>query len=117
MSKYVEMIKEMYEAFNKRDLDGWVKYFDENTLDYVSAKKEPNKGIKALRENNDQFLKDVPDAKYEFENLFGKDSMVCVEGIMTGTSAGTDKPMKMRFCIVVIFDGNIIKERHWYFAL
>jgi ketosteroid isomerase-like protein len=116
MSKYIAIIKEMYEAFNSRDLDGWSKYFDENTLDYVSSKKEPSKGHKVIRGNNDQFLKGIPDAQYELTNIFGQDNMVCVEGIMSGTSAGTDKSMHMPFCIIVKFEGDLIRERHWYFV-
>ena len=54
----------------------------------------------------------APTAQKRFEAM----ERFAREGIMTGTSAGNGSPMKMRFCLVVIFAGDIIKERHWYFA-
>ncbi|NHJ48973.1 MAG: nuclear transport factor 2 family protein [Asgard group archaeon] len=114
-NKYVEIIRKMYLAFNNRDLDEWAKHFDEDTVDYPS-KDKPSKGRKKISENNDHFLKRMPDAKYEFANIIGQDKIVCAEGIMTGTPVGTDQPMKMLFCIVIKFEGEMIRERHWYFA-
>ena len=67
---YVDLVQKMYMAFNSRDMDEWTKYFDEDTLDYVPSLKEPLKGRKTIRENNEEFIKGIPDVSFEEHPVF-----------------------------------------------
>jgi len=114
VTKYIEIIKKMYLAFNERDLDEWSKYFDENTLDFVPSVKEPQKSRNIIRKNNEQFLKTIPDAHYDLTNVFGQSNFVCAEGFVAGTNISSGKSFRAPFCIVVKFENDTIRERHWY---
>ncbi|MFX1507886.1 MAG: nuclear transport factor 2 family protein [Promethearchaeota archaeon] len=112
---YVDLVQTMYMAFNSRDMDEWTKYFDEDTLDYVPSLKEPLKGRKAIRENNEEFIKGIPDVSFEMTNIFGQNNWVCAEGIVSGTYAHSKKSFRVPVCMVAKFEGEIVREIHEYF--
>jgi len=112
---YLNLVKQMYLAFNERDWDGWIKFFDEKTIDYVYSMKESIIGRKAIRENNEEFVQGIPDVKFEMTNIFGQENWVCAQGIVTGTFIATKKSFRVSVCMVVKFEGEIVREIHEYF--
>jgi ketosteroid isomerase-like protein len=114
-NEYQDLIRKMLTAFNNRDMEGFTEYFDENTLDFVPTLKEPLKGKIAIRENNEEFIKAIPDVHSEMTNIFGQDNWVCAQGTVTGTYAATKKSFRVPVCMIVKFEGNFVKEIHEYF--
>ncbi|MBK5112126.1 MAG: ester cyclase [Candidatus Heimdallarchaeota archaeon] len=113
--KYQDLVREMYIAFNNRDWDGWTKYFDDKTIDYVPSLKEPLIGRKIIRENNKEFVKAIPNVKSEMTNIFGQDNWVCAQGIVTVTYVATKKSFRVPVCMIVKFEGDTVREIHEYF--
>ena len=113
--KYTDVVRKIYKALNDRDMDGWTEFFDEETIDYVAARKQRFTGRKVIREGYEEFIKGTPDAQFEFVNIFGQDNWVCAEGSVSGTFAATNKSFQFPICIVVKFDGEIVREFHEYF--
>ena len=114
-NEYQDLVREMYIAFNERDWDSWTKYFDNKTFDYVPSMKEPLVGRKAIRENNEYFVKAIPNIKFEMTNIFGQDNWVCAQGIVSGTYVATKKSFHVPVCMIVKFEGDIVREIHEYF--
>lgn len=113
--KYVDVVRKIYQALNDRDMDGWTEFFDEETIDYVAARKQRFTGRKVIREGYEEFIKGIPDAQFEFTNVFGQDNWVCAEGSVSGTFAATNKSFQFPICILFKFDGDIVREFHEYF--
>jgi ketosteroid isomerase-like protein len=114
-NEYQELVRKMLNAFNNRDMDEWTKYFDDDTLDFVPSLKEPLRGKKTIRENNEEFIKAIPDVYSEMNILFGQDNWVCAQGSVSGTYAATGKSFCVPICMVIKFEDGIVKEIHEYF--
>ena len=112
-NKNLETVRRMFTAFNNRELDEWSNYIDEETIDMVPPGKS-TKGLKAIQEGNEQFIKGIPDVQYELTNVFGQDSLVCVEGIVKGTNVGSEKSFQVPISVVITVENEKIREVHWY---
>src|SRR6266571_4408828 len=85
-----DVVEKGIKAFNAHDLEG-VARTGAPDLEYTAPGGVQLKGAQAVKEYNKNFLTAFPDAKIEAKNTIAQGSSVVVEGVFTGTHAGTLK--------------------------
>lgn len=109
-------MKLLDDAWNKRDLEGFSKYHDDNVFVYWPGQLQPTQGIIDHRKEAIDFFQKVPDNKVHnnpYISLFAKGDMTCSVALFTGTING--KKFETNFCTVAKWkDGKIIDEKLFY---
>ncbi|MDQ3956444.1 MAG: nuclear transport factor 2 family protein [Actinomycetota bacterium] len=125
-----ELAREYVDAFNRRDLDGWVALFSEDALIFEPFFPEPTKGreaIKALQENVQQAFSDMrwrllhPAIHVGDAVVMEIDVKAVNDGPLEmpdGTVPATGKPIAYESCSVLTVgtDGLILEERNYFDA-
>ncbi|MFW9782642.1 MAG: nuclear transport factor 2 family protein [Candidatus Heimdallarchaeota archaeon] len=115
VEKNIDLVKKMIAAYESRDIEKFIEFFDEDALDYTPAREEPLKGRDEIRKDNEEFISSIPNVQFEILNAFGQANWVCVEGIVSGTYKGQNRKFKVHVCNVVKIGGNKVSEVHEYF--
>jgi predicted ester cyclase len=121
------LIDQAIEAFNARDLNGWMNFYAEDALHFQPNRTEPLREQAEIRED---YLASTwipfPDFHFQADRAFGEGSWVCVEGIFTGTHWGnlsglggeviapTHKSVRIPLCLVVKLEEGKAVEVHEY---
>ena len=114
-------------AFNERDWELSSKCYTDDVVSYNPESQEPEKGIKALRETGEEFVKSFPDMQMKGEVSFGQDDWVFRSYTVTGTHTGyllgpgdskippTNRSLKMSAGVAYKFKEGKIAEEHVYY--
>ena len=118
----LRLVKELYEAHNRRDWDTVFSFHSENHLRFDTNRAEPMKGLDLYREYVVGFAETFPDLHIEVLRVFGQGDMVCDEHITSGTHNGpmkssdgatippSGKSFSVRNChIYKIMDGKVVE--------
>ncbi len=81
------IVKRYQEAVERRDLDALSALYAPDVL-HIHPFPEPLKGREAVRKENEDFLKAMPDAQFKITNLIVQGDKIAWEVVISGTNTG-----------------------------
>jgi steroid delta-isomerase-like uncharacterized protein len=81
------LFKKYQEAFDRQDLDALSKLYAPDVL-HIHPFPEPLKGRDAVKKEQEDFLKAIPDIKFKISNIIIQGNNVAAEFVLTGTNTG-----------------------------
>jgi ketosteroid isomerase-like protein len=127
-SKNLQIIRDMYDAYNRRDLNTAVRNTDRNTELTIIPQNITLRGTDNIRKYFEMWSTGFPDSRIEIKNLFGEDNWVVCEYIGRGTNTGilklpegdimpTNKKSELRYCDLFTIRNEKISNCRTYFDL
>jgi steroid delta-isomerase-like uncharacterized protein len=127
VEKNLKVLETHDKAFNERDWELSSKIYTEDVVSYNPESQEPDKGIDALRETGEEFVKSFPDIQMKGDLSFGQEDWIFRSYTITGTHTGyllgpgdtkippTNRPLEMSAGVAYRFKDGKISEEHVYY--
>jgi hypothetical protein len=103
------LIRQMFERFNKHETGFESDLFPDSVIMYVPNLENPLIGPEAMAEDTKNFYDGYPESAFTIERIFGQGNLVCTQ------VAGENMAMKS-FCFVNVFQDGEISEIYEYFS-
>lgn len=126
MADNIEMIRSLYDAWNRRDFDAQVAASAPDGQTVIVGTGDVYEGPEGTRRYSESWANGFPDGQVTVDNIFGDGDRVVVEftgrGTHTGmfeTSMGTIPPtgrsVTVKLCDVIeLSDGKIARQRSYF---
>lgn len=123
----VRVVTSKIDQINNRDWEGFDRGHADSVVIYSPNAPEPVKGLPQHRGYVEALTTAFPDLHLGVNRSFGQDDWVCTELVMTGTHKAplpgpggqsipaTNKPLRLKYLILVKVEGAEITEEHHYF--
>lgn len=108
-----EVVRAIYDSFNRRDLDGYMAAFSEDSIWREMATGTVYEGPEGQRSNYAATVENVPDSRCGDVAVYSCNDVVVVEFTGTGTTEfGAD--VRIEFCDVHTVRGGLIAATRRY---
>ncbi len=115
----IELLKGILDAFNSRDVDAVMAFFDEDCVLEMPRGPDPwgsrHRGFAAVRTALQSRFGGIPDVHYGDDEHYVAGDTGMSKGTLRGTVAATGEPIEVRGCDFFEFRGGKVarKDSYW----